>query len=197
MKYRARSLQLRVFRDPLDTSGGFEFIVTSRSESYIVPCIGVVTGGTLPLANSERSSPLYALLCDDERERLISISRIESYPKGVTIIEEMSRTRDLYLLLSGHVSISMQHPGDEGSTEIINRLRPGEVLGEIAFVDGSPRSATVHAQSDLRIRIFPFDDLHRILDDDPKLGYRFYRTISNIMAAKIRNSNLAWRNLVF
>jgi CRP-like cAMP-binding protein len=69
-------------------------------------------------------------------------------------------------------------------------------MGEISFIDGSPRSASVIAEELTSVYVLPFDKVNQMMEDDPQFGYVMIRTIACILTEKVRQTNLAWRNLM-
>jgi len=104
-----------------------------------------------------------------------------SIPAGARIIQEGQVTDFLFFILSGEFSVI----SGRGKTEIV-RLTPGEILGEISFVDSRPPSATVTATVDSMVGVVPVDILERKLGQDPQFASRFYKAIAVALADRLR-----------
>jgi CRP-like cAMP-binding protein len=61
-------------------------------------------------------------------------------------------------------------------------------------VDGSPRSATVQTDEEVLAYRFDYDRLSKLLTDYPRIGYILMRNIAAIIANRVRNTNMLWRN---
>jgi CRP/FNR family transcriptional regulator, cyclic AMP receptor protein len=85
--------------------------------------------------------PLFAELDDDELHRVAGATRHKLYPKGSIIFHEGDPGDCLIVIVKGRVKVILL--GKDGNELIIRLLKPTEFLGEIALLDGSPRSATV------------------------------------------------------
>lgn len=131
-----------------------------------------------------------------DRQSLAALSDTLTFQGGKVIIPETNRSRDLYLMASGSATIRMTLPVENRKSEVLDRLHEGELLGEIAFVDGSPRSASVVAESDCSLYRFPYETTYEFLEANPRVGYALISGIAKILAAKIRQTSLAWRNLM-
>ena len=59
---------------------------------------------------------------------------------GDTLFREGERAREMFVLLQGNVSIYKSLP--DGREECLATLVPGAMVGELALIDGLPRSAT-------------------------------------------------------
>ncbi len=90
---------------------------------------------------------------------------------------------DVYILQQGTLDVvdSRQTP------EIIfATIHEGAMVGELAFVDDSPRSADVRAASDATVLRWAREDLRDLLGRNPELATTFYATVSRNAAARIR-----------
>ncbi len=133
----------------------------------------------------------------EDVKALASLSKELTYSAGTTILQEDGKSRDLYLIQIGRVSIGLNIPMEDGTKkEIIFTLRDGQVFGEMSLVDGSPRSATVKAEDDSIIYRIGYSDLISYLEEHPKVGYAFMRNIAAIIATRTRSTNMLWRNLM-
>ena len=71
---------------------------------------------------------------------------IKVYRKSEVIFEENSSGNEMYIVSSGRVKLYTQPK--TGRRTILAILKPGEHFGEMALIDGSPRSATAVAHKD-------------------------------------------------
>ena len=130
----------------------------------------------------------------DEIEALAGLAEEKEYPRGSIIIQEDSKSRDFYVICYGRISIRLILPAMESKEEIIYTMRDGQIFGELSLVDGSPRSATVRAEDDVTVLRFDFTRMSDLLDGSPRIGYLLMRNIAAIIAARVRNTNMLWRN---
>jgi hypothetical protein len=68
------------------------------------------------------------------------------FTAGTFVIEQGEAATTLYLVLSGEAEAVREH--DDGSTEILARLEPGQFFGEMGIAAGKPRNAHVIARTD-------------------------------------------------
>jgi CRP-like cAMP-binding protein len=130
----------------------------------------------------------------EEAELLASIAEDRNYPKGSVILKEDSKSRDLFIICQGRVSIRLSLPTESGKEEVIYTMRDGQIFGELALVDGSPRSATVKAEEDVIACAYDYHKLMTLLDQYPRIGYRLMQNIASIISQRVRNTNMLWRN---
>jgi CRP/FNR family transcriptional regulator, cyclic AMP receptor protein len=109
------------------------------------------------------------LLQDLERGDLARIAQVAARiqePKGEILTKEGEAGHELMILLDGTVEV--RHGRD-----VIATLGPGDVLGEIALLDGDARrSATAVATSNVTLAFVARHDVERLLGDIPVLAER-------------------------
>ncbi len=132
----------------------------------------------------ERSSELQ-LLADRPRsdwEKVLAHTETRRFSLGETIIAAGEQDRALYLLTEGTLGVRLQ--GDAEKT--FKAIDAPSVVGEVAFLDGGPRSATLFAISDgelLRLRLQSFETLAA---REPELGRAILFDLARIVTARLR-----------
>jgi CRP/FNR family transcriptional regulator, cyclic AMP receptor protein len=99
-------------------------------------------------------------------------------PPGQVLFRKGEVGRHMYIVKSGEVQIV-------DSNHVLETVRPGGILGEMALVDGRPRSAT--AQSFGHSIVIPIDE-HRfqlLVQHTPFFAIRVMR----VMSARLRSTN--------
>jgi HEAT repeat protein len=112
-------------------------------------------------------------------ERLQAIERISTeaeYVKGEVIVREGEPGDDLFLLVEGRVDIVKDH--GTPAEERLNGSGPGGYFGEMAVLDGSPRSATVVAASDVRVLVLAGSRLRELVHEMPELAFDLFRVLA-------------------
>jgi CRP/FNR family transcriptional regulator, cyclic AMP receptor protein len=99
---------------------------------------------------------------------------------GDTIVREGRAIDTLFITLSGRFRVSL------GDGQEVARLGAGEVVGEIAFVDSAPPSATVAATGAASVLALPHALLRQRLAADPPFAARFYRALAIFLADRLR-----------
>jgi len=86
------------------------------------------------------------------------------YKAGDVIIHEGETNRDLYILSAGTLEVSVT---SEGKKIVVSEMTSPEILGEISFLNGSPRTATVSAKTDVEIFVLNHDKVKQEISDIP------------------------------
>lgn len=103
---------------------------------------------------------------------------------GEILIHEGEEIQALYMVLSGCLSVSIKPIEDEE----LARIHPGEVVGEISFIDNRPTVATVKALEESVVLEISRWELTSKINRNMAFAARFYRGISMCLADRIRGT---------
>jgi CRP-like cAMP-binding protein len=67
-------------------------------------------------------------------------------------------------------------------------MGPGNLIGEMGVLDGSPRSATCTATTEIYAAVLSRTALMRLLKEEPQVGARLLLAISKRMADRLRET---------
>jgi CRP-like cAMP-binding protein len=96
--------------------------------------------------------------------KLGELVQFRTYQPGEVLIRRSDKSRDLFFLTHGRVEISRE----EGEADLVlNEIAPPYVLGEIAFLFGTPRTATATAKTLVKTFVLRHDELKELLKDHP------------------------------
>jgi CRP-like cAMP-binding protein len=120
--------------------------------------------------------PLFAGLPDEERERLGKLLHARRYTRGEVIFLEGDEGTALCLIAEGRIRIQLT--GADGREVVINVYGPGEIFGEIALLDGEPRSADAIAQDAARVFWLQREDFAAFLESHPNAAMMMLASLS-------------------
>jgi len=112
--------------------------------------------------------PFFAKLSVSERDTLLSRARGKRFRNGEIIFHKGMPGDSMIAVLSGQVRISA--PGIDGREIVLNTIEPGQVFGEIALVDGGPRTAEAAAATDCELVFLDRRDFVPFLESHPSLA---------------------------
>jgi sigma-B regulation protein RsbU (phosphoserine phosphatase) len=104
------------------------------------------------------------------------------FSPGDVILEDGALGRQIYLIVEGSVDI-IKGQGDEEMR--LGQRGPGELVGEMTFLDDRPRAATVRATAPTLVLEFSETALREALAEQPEL---LYRTVA-ALSARLRESD--------
>lgn len=99
-----------------------------------------------------------------------------------TLLKEGEASDSMYWVQSGQLVVTKRKGADE---VILGHIYSGELVGEISFLDGEPRSATVRAISDSELIEIPQETIEAIYKTQPKWLEMLVRTL----AERLRKAN--------
>src|SRR5215475_7482681 len=92
-----------------------------------------------------RQHPMFRDLAPEALDQLCRYAKHTALKRGATIFAKDDPGNRLYAVISGTVKISITSPN--GRNTILNLIGPGELFGEMAVLDGEPRSADATANT--------------------------------------------------
>jgi CRP/FNR family cyclic AMP-dependent transcriptional regulator len=114
---------------------------------------------------------------------LFLTARKENYKAGDVIFKEGSHGVAVYVIESGKVEISK---GIRGRKFAVETLGPGEMFGEMSFIDHEPRSATATALEDTVLELLDKD----FIDSEFNQISSDFRAVIRTLVKRLRNTTL-------
>jgi len=122
------------------------------------------------------SVPLFAGSSKRQLRGILDWTKEYRYEPGATIVREGAKGDELYLLLEGKAAVSR-------SGKTLTRLTAGDFFGEMAVIDGRPRTATVVADGPVDCLVLKQKDFKALLEGDPLLAWNLLGSL----AARLRH----------
>lgn len=120
-----------------------------------------------PPASTLASVPLFAGLDAEALDSLTRKMRARRFRRGEVIFHVGDPGDALFIVTSGGVKITL--PSETGDEAILATLRPGDFFGELALLDGAPRSATAVALEPTETLVLPRDRFRELIDAEPAI----------------------------
>jgi len=115
-----------------------------------------------------RNVSLFESLNPAELDALASVTVSRKFPRDSVIILAEEEGDTLFIIRSGQVKVSIV--SEEGREVILSLLGPGAVFGELALLDGKPRSANVVATQDTDLIMLRRPDFLQLLCRVPQIA---------------------------
>jgi CRP-like cAMP-binding protein len=138
---------------------------------------------TISLSSFVRAGSLLADLPDGCLQRLSQLGTQKSYTKGKTVFQKGDVGNFLAVILSGNLKVSAFSVS--GTETVMNLLQKGDVVGEIAAIDGGERTADVIAIEECELLVIHRADILRQMETDSELSIG----ISKALCAKLRDAS--------
>ena len=120
--------------------------------------------------------PLFSAFDGKKLQRLGMLADEVDVPAGKVLMRQGDSGSDMMVLVRGQVSV-------ERDGERLNTLGPGDFFGEIALVDGGPRTATVTTEGPASLLVITHRDFHLLMDEFPEVAQQ----VMNALANRIRH----------
>jgi len=120
---------------------------------------------------------------------VVGYMRPKRIKAGTVIIQEGEDEKNDYMLLvlEGDVAVESQLRGSSEGM-VVNIIGPGHLIGEMGVIDGSPRSATCTASTNIAAAVLSRTALMRLLKNEPLVGSRLLLAISKRLADRLRET---------
>lgn len=126
-----------------------------------------------------KAIPLFMACSKDELRRVAATSSTLSYPAGTVLASEGEMGHEFMVIADGTAEVSV-------SGRVVAMLGPDDFFGEVALLDGGPRSATVTATSDVVVRVIEERDFSVLVYDSSALA----RKLLIGVAKRLRAANI-------
>lgn len=121
-------------------------------------------------------------LTDDDIKWIFEVGQERQVITGTVLIQEGAKPDALHFVLEGLMGVTVSSAGDKQ----IATLGPGEMMGEISFIEGTPATATITAAENSLLLLVPFDLLDAKLAEDQGFAARLYKSFAVISSARLR-----------
>lgn len=125
-------------------------------------------------------------LTDDDYQLLLEKAQITTYQKNTNILEEGHLSTAIYILRKG--SARVEH-SSLGKGVAISFLFPGDIFGEMSFIEDTPASATIIAEEEVEVFVLENTTLYSLLVSIPGLSARFYQSIASNLSYRLRETS--------
>ncbi len=103
------------------------------------------------------------------------------FKKGQALIQSGERANGVYLLLKGTARVKIP------PQPVVPTIGPGEICGEMSFLEDAPASTTVVAEADVDAYHLDRPTLDGLFELYPHLASRFYRSLARNLSRRLRD----------
>lgn len=129
-----------------------------------------------------RSVPLFAELDEADLESFSRVAVPRSYPEGTRVFHEGDQSDACYIIRSGTFRVTREHP--DGRAITLATLSPGDIVGELAMLDGEVRSASVETLGgEGELLALPAGDVRSLLEHHPEITVKMVAALTRRLRA--------------
>jgi CRP-like cAMP-binding protein len=112
---------------------------------------------------------------------IFTYAQVREVSAGLALVQAGEDDRALYLLIDGTLAVRM--PREETAFKTIDAP---SVVGELAFFDGAPRSATLDALTDVQVVRIDMNCFTELSEAEPELAQAMLLDLARILALRLR-----------
>lgn len=137
---------------------------------------------------SVQERKFFKTLTEQEEQSVFErCTRIEM-TKGEILFHKGEQSTSMYIVSEGEFTVTDERPGQK---VYLSSIRAGGLIGEMSFLDESPRSATVTARESAVVYRMSKEDFVRTLLEAPATGARLLLSISLLLVDRLRKADAA------
>lgn len=110
-----------------------------------------------------------------DRQKLAAYAQVMRFDPEAVIFQRGDPGDSMMAVVRGRVKICAH--SEDGKELILNLIKPGEVFGEIALIDGQPRTADAVALDTVELLVLERRDFQRHLDENPRVALRLLQVL--------------------
>ena len=128
--------------------------------------------------------PLFRYFTEEERGRIEQTGTVKRIAADAFLIRAGELDSSLFAVEDGHLDIIGT---DDGRQVVLATVGPGDVIGEVSFIDDSPRTVSVRAGEETSVRVWDKRTLSETLAFDPHLLAKFAVAMSELLVERLRD----------
>ncbi len=128
---------------------------------------------------------LFGELNDADVDWLVSCGQPEHVPAKAMLIQEGEYIDAVYIVLEGTLEVTVGGPD-----HALTAVGPGDVLGEMSFLDSRAASTSIRAKTESLVFRLPRTALEKQLGSNPGFAARFYRSMCLFLSHRLRRMTL-------
>jgi CRP/FNR family cyclic AMP-dependent transcriptional regulator len=122
-----------------------------------------------------------------EIESLAAHLHVVRKAQGQLVCREGDADPSLCILVAGAVEVRKQDAG--AHEKVLARLGPGQTIGEMALLDGQPRSASAVAAEEVTLLVLHRASLDRLIEEAPRLGVKLLWKLARFLSQRLRQTS--------
>jgi CRP/FNR family transcriptional regulator, cyclic AMP receptor protein len=138
-----------------------------------------------------RNHPVFGQLAADQIEHLCAYAQTRRVSRGATIFKKGDPGNSLFAIAAGTVKIDV--PSGGGRDAVFNLVQEGEILGEIALLDGQPRTADATAMTDCVLIVIDRRDFVPFVTARPEIAMK----LIEVLCARLRHASQQIEDVMF
>ncbi|MBI5888170.1 MAG: cyclic nucleotide-binding domain-containing protein [Deltaproteobacteria bacterium] len=141
-----------------------------------------------------REMQFFSDFTDGEIATISKIIKKKEFKTGDTVFTESENGESMYVIRKGEVKACKTAP--DGELFTLTLMKDGDIFGEMSFLDGRPRSASIVAISDLETYVLEKSDFETLVEANPRMTYKLMRNIVFTIHSIVRGMNSRYIEMI-
>lgn len=142
----------------------------------------------IAIINMLRSLPIFEGLGDGELRKVARLFKQKLYQPGEVVFKKGDPGEEAYIVTRGHVDLCL-----DGSPRPVATVSSGQIFGELAFLDGSPRAARAISRQPTVMLVIERSEFVQLSQREPHLGLMVIQNIAEDLSTKLRRATTVGR----
>lgn len=134
-----------------------------------------------------RNSSVGPELTEDDARMLAEKLGVRHLKDGELLVKEGEADQTLFVLAAGRLTVISKD--SNGAEQTVYTMREGECAGTRAFVEQSPRKATLRTAGDTTVYTLTPADFESLLDTHPRVAFKVMRALFRVTHANLARMN--------
>jgi CRP-like cAMP-binding protein len=131
------------------------------------------------LASLQEGKTRLQYLSQNDWMLLLDRAKPVTFKKGEVLVQQASESNTVYIIAAGKVKVSI-------SGKVLAQIGPGEICGEMAFLEDGRPSATATAEEEVQAFGIEWKSLIELFELFPHVASRFYRSLAVNLSRRLR-----------
>jgi CRP/FNR family cyclic AMP-dependent transcriptional regulator len=131
------------------------------------------------LASLQEGKTRLQYLSQNDWMLLLDRAKPVTFKKGDVLVQQASESNTVYIIAVGKVKVSI-------SGKVLAQIGPGEICGEMAFLEDGRPSATATAEEEVQAFGIEWKSLVELFELFPHVASRFYRSLAVNLSRRLR-----------
>lgn len=140
-----------------------------------------------------RNSTVGSELTEEKAKLLAAKMGVRRLKDGELLVREGEADQTLFILAAGRLTVISKDA--DGTEQVVYTMKEGECAGTRAFVEQSPRKATLRAVGDSVVYTLAPADFESLLDSAPRVAFLVMRALFRVTHANLSRMNQETRQL--
>jgi CRP/FNR family transcriptional regulator, cyclic AMP receptor protein len=135
--------------------------------------------------------PLFAGLSPEQLTKVAALAQARSYPGRTAVVTQGEPASALFGIVHGRLKVSSAGP--DGRDTVLGIMAEGEIFGEVALLDGGPRSATCTTMEPCELLVIARQPFLELVESSPSIGVK----LLEVLARRLRRLSQRSENSAF